>query len=132
MFVFVLMVFSQTRCFSERYINANVPIQVNETIYFEDNVGSPSECPMKLDDAAIVSIRFIYLGVKDNQVELKRIDHEWSAEKGPKDRERIISVFLMNNQGTLKVRPTSKRLSDAELRITVVDNSYGIKVDEVD
>lgn len=131
-FIFILTILFPPLCFGERYVNQSIPIQVNDTIYFEDDVDSPSECPLKLNDAAVVSIRFIYLGVQDNQIVLKRIDHEWSADKGPKDRERIINVFLMNNQGKLNVQPTTDRLTATKLIITVVDNSYGIKVEEAD
>lgn len=127
-FVFVLTVLFQPSCFAERYVNTSMPIQVNDTIYFEDSALPPSG----MDTAAIVSIRFIYLGVKDNQIVLKRIDHEWSREKGSKDRERIVNVFLLKNQGKLKVQPATERLTPTKLIITVMDNSYGIRVEEAD
>ncbi|KPK98273.1 MAG: hypothetical protein AMJ95_04720 [Omnitrophica WOR_2 bacterium SM23_72] len=127
-FVFVLMVLLHPLCFAERYINPSIPIQVNDTIYFEDSVRPPSG----MDAVAIVSIRFIYLGMKDNQLVFKRIDHQWSKEKGSKDRERIINVFLINNQGKLKVKPKTERLTATQLIITVMDDSYGIKVEEAE
>jgi len=126
--VAVLMALLHSFCFGERYVNPSIPIQVNDTIYFEDSVRPPKG----MDAAAIVSIRYIYLGVKDNQIVLKKIEHEWSAETGSKDRERIMNVFLMNNKGKLKVKPNAERLTVTQLIITVVDDSYGIKVEEVE
>ena len=127
-FLIIFMILFPRFCLAERYINQSIPIEINDTIYFEDNVGRPSQ----FDDAAVVSIRFIYLGIKKGQIVLKRIDHQWSATKGSKDLERIVEVFLLNNKGKLRIQPKSDRLTPTQLIIEIVDKDNGIKVEEAD
>ncbi|MFH1458728.1 MAG: hypothetical protein ABIG31_06190 [Candidatus Omnitrophota bacterium] len=136
-FVFVLTILLPSLCFCDRYVNSSEPIQVNDVIYFEDDVLSVSGADTLSAvngpaASSVVSIRFIYLGVEDNKIILKRIDHQWPAKPGKEDRERIINLSLKKNQALLKVKPPNDRLTSTKLIITVVDDSYGIRVEEAD
>lgn len=131
--VFALTVLFSSFAFCQKFngINPEQPLSVSENIYYEYDARSYSG-PNSL---SLVSIKYIYLGVENNSIKLKKIYHDWNVGEKPlgdEDGAEIISLSLnKNKQALLKVNPSTDRLKTVELIITVIDEFYRIKVEEL-
>jgi hypothetical protein len=142
LFTFAATVIFTNFGFCQNYdgVNPEQPISVSENIYHESNMISTVQhiihrgIPLDVDSMNMVSIKYIYLGVENNSIKLKKIFHDWNASEkvlGDDDGAEIISLPLnRKKQALLKVKLPTDRLKTVELIISVIDDFYRIKVEE--
>jgi hypothetical protein len=100
--------------------------KAGETFYNEEDVTRHS-----VNFYSTVSISYVYLGIENNSVKLKRIDYSSDSTGNNREKNNIILLPLdENKQAILEVSPHTRRLRAVKLIITVTDNSDRIKVKE--
>ncbi len=107
-------------------IDPNQPISIGEVIYSEEDVTRHG-----VNFYSTVSISYVYLGIENNSVKLKRTDYSSDSTGNNREKNNIILLPLNeHNQALLEVSPPTRRLKAAKLIITVTDNSDKIKVEQ--